>query len=160
MTDNGLTDNWLTDSRQPLDSKQAANTVFFAIRGEHHDGHAFIGDLYQRGVRQFVVERNALAGRRTELATYHDARFVEVDSSLQTLQDMAAEHRAAFGRAAFGRAAFGRAAFGRAAFGRAAGPPFRFVGWVSPSEADRPRGSFSCAATSPTIRSVRLNKSR
>ena len=100
MTDNGLTDNWLTDSRQPLDSKQAANTVFFAIRGEHHDGHAFIGDLYQRGVRQFVVERNALAGRRTELATYHDARFVEVDSSLQTLQDMAAEHRAAFGRAA------------------------------------------------------------
>ena len=87
---------WLTDSRQPLDPKQAANAVFFAIRGEHHDGHAFIGELYQKGVRQFVVERNALIGRRPEFATYHDARFIDVGSSLQTLQAMAAEHRAGF----------------------------------------------------------------
>ncbi|HLK98407.1 MAG TPA: Mur ligase domain-containing protein, partial [Hymenobacter sp.] len=99
---------WLTDSRQPLDFGQAANAIFFAIRGEHHDGHAYVGDLYQKGVRQFVVERAALTpARRAEFATYTDAQFSEVDSSLQALQNRAAEHRAKFSRAAFSRAAFG-----------------------------------------------------
>ena len=94
--------HWLTDSRQPIDQQQAANTVFFAIRGEHHDGHAFIGDLYRKGVRQFVVERGALTGtpnrpdRRAEFAAYTDARFTEVDSSLQTLQTHAADYRRGF----------------------------------------------------------------
>ncbi|MDB5239969.1 MAG: bifunctional UDP-N-acetylmuramoyl-tripeptide:D-alanyl-D-alanine ligase/alanine racemase [Spirosoma sp.] len=95
---------WLTDSRQTLDPSQAANTVFFAIRGEHHDGHAFVGDLYRKGVRHFVVERQAITpARRAEFAAYTDAQFSEVDSSLQALQSWAAEHRAAFGRAAFSR---------------------------------------------------------
>ena len=89
--------HWLTDSRQPLDPEQAAQTVFFAINGEHHDGHAFIGDLYRKGVRQFVVERGALTpARRDELATYADAQFTEVDSSLQSLQGRAADHRHQF----------------------------------------------------------------
>ena len=88
---------WLTDSRQPLGPEQAANAVFFAIKGEHHDGHAFIGELYQKGVRRFVVERAALAtNRQGEIARFADAQFTEVDSSLQTLQRWAAEHRRHF----------------------------------------------------------------
>lgn len=90
---------WITDSRQVTTGGNLENSIFFAIQGDHHDGHAFIKELYRKGVRQFVVERSALTGtpnRRAELATYPDARFVEVDSSLQTLQELAAEHRRQF----------------------------------------------------------------
>ncbi|GAB3504760.1 bifunctional UDP-N-acetylmuramoyl-tripeptide:D-alanyl-D-alanine ligase/alanine racemase [Spirosoma knui] len=92
--------HWLTDSRQvsgeDLDSR-LADAVFFAIRGEHHDGHAFIGELYTKGVRQFVVERAALTpDRRAELTRYTDAQFIEVASSLQTLQQLASDHRRQF----------------------------------------------------------------
>lgn len=87
--------NWLTDSRQAIGNPDQA--VFFALRGEHHDGHTFIGELYRKGVRQFVIERAALTpDRRAELAAYSDARFFEVDSSLQTLQQLAAKHRRQF----------------------------------------------------------------
>ncbi|QKZ13462.1 bifunctional UDP-N-acetylmuramoyl-tripeptide:D-alanyl-D-alanine ligase/alanine racemase [Spirosoma sp. KUDC1026] len=86
---------WLTDSRQVPD--QVTNAVFFAIRGDHHDGHQFIGELYQKGVRQFVVERTALTpDRRAELSRYTDATFVETDSSLRKLQTLAADYRRQF----------------------------------------------------------------
>ncbi|GAB3639970.1 bifunctional UDP-N-acetylmuramoyl-tripeptide:D-alanyl-D-alanine ligase/alanine racemase [Spirosoma arcticum] len=87
---------WLTDSRQTLSAEQAANSVFFAIKGEHHDGHAFIGELYRKGVRQFVVERDALTGPARANAAPADARFIDVDSSLQALQTLAAQHRQQF----------------------------------------------------------------
>ena len=101
-TDSLLNRQWLTDSRQLTGlpgEKQLADVVFFAIRGEHHDGHAFIGELYRKGVRRFVVERSALTGtpdRRAELSQYPEAEFREVDNSLQTLQMLAAEHRQHF----------------------------------------------------------------
>ena len=44
---------WLTDSRQVTGNAEEA--VFFAIQGEHHNGHDYIGELYRKGVRQFVV---------------------------------------------------------------------------------------------------------
>lgn len=95
-----LNRQWLTDSRQvtgPLTVGQQAGVVFFAIWGEHHDGHAFIGELYRKGVRLFVVERAALTpARREELNTYTEARFREVNSSLQTLQQLAADYRQQF----------------------------------------------------------------
>ncbi len=94
---------WITDSRQvsgETSTSQLADfrsAVFFAIRGEHHDGHKFIGELYRKGIRQFVVERSALTSdRQAELANYVDAQFIEVDSSLQTLQTLAAEQRRQF----------------------------------------------------------------
>ncbi|AKD55626.1 bifunctional UDP-N-acetylmuramoyl-tripeptide:D-alanyl-D-alanine ligase/alanine racemase [Spirosoma radiotolerans] len=91
---------WFTDSRQvtgPVTDARSAEAVFFAIQGEHHDGHAFIGDLYRKGIRQFVVERSALTPERQhELATYPDAQFMEVESSLHMLQTLAAEHRRQF----------------------------------------------------------------
>ena len=86
---------WLTDSRQLIG--EADQTVFFAIRGEHHDGHDYIGALYQKGVRRFVVEQPALTpNRRAELARYADAEFLEVENTLQTLQTLAANYRQQF----------------------------------------------------------------
>ncbi len=91
---------WITDSRQvgeQATTTQSGESVFFAIQGEHHDGHNFIGELYQKGIRYFVVERSALTpDRRAELIDYADAQFVEVDSSLQLVQTLAAEHRRQF----------------------------------------------------------------
>ena len=86
--------NWITDSRQVMVPEQS---IFFAIRGERHDGHRFIGELYEKGVRQFVIDRTALTTeRQTELAQYTDATFQEVDNSQRELQQWAAQHRAHF----------------------------------------------------------------
>ncbi|TAE29793.1 MAG: bifunctional UDP-N-acetylmuramoyl-tripeptide:D-alanyl-D-alanine ligase/alanine racemase [Cytophagales bacterium] len=82
---------WLTDSRQLLTAP--ANTLFFAIRGERHDGHRYIDELYERGVRQFVVEREAM---RPAWANLTDAHFIEVQNVLGQLQQMAAQHRQQF----------------------------------------------------------------
>ena len=41
-----------------IDSRKIAypaKSLFFAIQGERHDGHVFLKDLYQKGVRNFVV---------------------------------------------------------------------------------------------------------
>ena len=101
MNKNQLIDRqWITDSRQGLDnakSSDLANAVFFAIPGEHHDGHAFIADLYHRGIRWFVVQTSSLtAQRRDELTALPDAHFVEVTNTLTCLQTLAAEQRKRF----------------------------------------------------------------
>ena len=43
----------ITDSRNPYDP---AATLFVAIRGNNHDGHAFIRSLYAGGVRAFLTD--------------------------------------------------------------------------------------------------------
>ncbi|WP_234733643.1 bifunctional UDP-N-acetylmuramoyl-tripeptide:D-alanyl-D-alanine ligase/alanine racemase [Tellurirhabdus bombi] len=84
----------VTDSRQVL---FPAQSIFFAIRGERHDGHRYITELYQKGVRHFVVESAALTPAfRDELAQYADAQILEVGNSLEMLQKMAADHRRQF----------------------------------------------------------------
>lgn len=47
-------DTLLTDSRELEDP---VGTLFFAIATRGNDGHRYIGDLYRRGVRNFVVTR-------------------------------------------------------------------------------------------------------
>jgi alanine racemase len=83
----------LTDSRN---ISQTDNAIFFAIRGERHDGHAFIKDLYDKGIREFVVEKKSLTDAlKTELSML-DAKFWVVDNSVKSLQKLAAEHRDKF----------------------------------------------------------------
>ncbi|WP_101447378.1 bifunctional UDP-N-acetylmuramoyl-tripeptide:D-alanyl-D-alanine ligase/alanine racemase [Pontibacter ramchanderi] len=78
----------LTDSRK---LSQPAGTLFFAIRGRHNDGHLYLEQLYKQGVRQFVVEDP------TDLAgLYPEASILQVQSSLEALQAVAAWHRAQF----------------------------------------------------------------
>ena len=46
--------NWLLiDSRSLCFPEE---TLFFAIKTNRNDGHKYIGELYKRGVRNFVVE--------------------------------------------------------------------------------------------------------
>ncbi|GAA4378225.1 bifunctional UDP-N-acetylmuramoyl-tripeptide:D-alanyl-D-alanine ligase/alanine racemase [Hymenobacter koreensis] len=78
-----------------LDSRRVgvpAGTVFFALRGPHHDGHQYIPELYRRGVRLFVGEVLPPA----LLAACPEAGFIEVANSLNAIQSLAAAHRRAF----------------------------------------------------------------
>ncbi len=49
-------------SRWSIDSRTCEpGALFFALRGENHDGHRYLSDVFQRGVAAAVVER-AIAG--------------------------------------------------------------------------------------------------
>lgn len=79
----------LTDSRK---LNTPAATLFFAIRGGRHNGHRFIQELYDKGVRQFVVEKDQILN----LAGLPDASIVAVENSRTALQQVASCHRSAF----------------------------------------------------------------
>ena len=75
-------DNLLTDSRS-LEAPES--TLFFAIPTEGNDGHRYIGDLYRKGVRVFVVNHLPEDSRNMQ-----DAVFFVVDDTVRALQKIAA----------------------------------------------------------------------
>jgi alanine racemase len=77
-----------------IDSRKLGNPLtclFFAIKGDRHDGHTYINDLYQKGVRCFVVSQLPL--NHTQLA---EASFILVDDTVQALQLLCSQHRKQF----------------------------------------------------------------
>jgi Alr-MurF fusion protein len=86
--DNRMVQYLLTDSRKLLFPD---TTLFFAISGPRRDGHAFIPELYDRGLRSFVVHTSF-----HEVASYPDASFLIVKDVLKALQQLAAFHRSQF----------------------------------------------------------------
>lgn len=68
----------------------ASTSAFFALKGVHSDGHTFIGDAYEKGIRTFVVSENV-----TE-ASFPGACFIYVDDTLNALFRLAAYHRRSF----------------------------------------------------------------
>ncbi len=76
------------------DSRQLSFTdglVFLAIRGLHHDGHLFIGNLYLKGIRIFIVEELP-----QDSGTFADAAFIAVKNSVEALQVLASYKRQKF----------------------------------------------------------------
>lgn len=71
----------LTDSRS-LES--ASDSLFFAIPTRGNDGHRFIRQLYDRGVRNFVVNRVP-----SDMEDAKDANFIIVPDSVAALQQIA-----------------------------------------------------------------------
>lgn len=82
-----LIDQLLIDSRRLIFPE---TTLFFALLGPRRDGHDYLQDLYDRGVRSFVLSRPPEAG---QLA---DANLILVPDTLQALQDLATYHRSRF----------------------------------------------------------------
>lgn len=78
----------LTDSRRLL---FPSTTLFFALPTNRGNGAAFIGELYDKGVRCFVVQANGIPPQ-----TYTEAVFLLVPNVLQALQTIAAHHRSRF----------------------------------------------------------------
>lgn len=67
-----------------------ADTMFFAIKTPTGDGHVFIDELYQYGVRHFVVSE------LPSLASYPSATFYCVENVVGALQQLAQHHRNQF----------------------------------------------------------------
>jgi alanine racemase len=80
-------DHLLTDSRK-LYSPPAS--LFFALPGPRRNGHRFIADLYNKGVRAFVVSE------KQDEILYPAARFIVVENPLDALQKLVAYHRKQF----------------------------------------------------------------
>ena len=82
----------LTDSRSLC---YPESTLFFAIKTEVGNGHRYIHDLYQRGVRAFVVSEDP-ADIPPKGANWEGACFLFVSDTRQALQVLAAHHRRRF----------------------------------------------------------------
>ena len=76
----------LIDSRHLMDPRQA---LFFALSSVRNDGHKYIGELYDKGVRAFVVSRQPEN-------VYPEAAFIIVPDTLKALQTLASHHRQQF----------------------------------------------------------------
>lgn len=77
----------LTDSRK---LSRPERSIYFAIRGERHDGHVFIPQLYESGVRNFVISR------REAILPGVEANYAIVDDPLVAMQKLAGWHRRQF----------------------------------------------------------------
>ena len=80
--------NILFDSRMFVESD---NTLFFALYGGRNDGQKYVGDLYEKGIRAFVVSDITDSMKHLD-----DAIFIKVNDTLVALQRLATYHRSQF----------------------------------------------------------------
>jgi Alr-MurF fusion protein len=76
-----------------IDSRKVSihhGALFFAIRGDRHDGHRYLKELVSKGVKLFVIES------ADEMVGLEGCNFIQVDSSIAALQKIAAYHRTQF----------------------------------------------------------------
>lgn len=76
------------DSRNLFDPE---SSLFFALKSERNDGHRYLADLIQKGVRVFVISDYSY-----ELKKNDQCSFIVVPDTLQALQKLAAWHRDQF----------------------------------------------------------------
>jgi alanine racemase len=79
-------DNVALDSRINL----TQHTLFFCIVGDRNNGHHYIKNAYNKGVRCFVISENI------ETKIYQEANFIIVKDCLIALQQFAIYHRKQF----------------------------------------------------------------
>lgn len=77
--------NLLIDSRK---LSNAETSLFFAIKGERHDGHAYVKDLCEKGVRNFVVSTLP-----QNIDRLNSVNFILVNDTLLALQQLCSHHR-------------------------------------------------------------------
>ncbi|MFY0599904.1 MAG: bifunctional UDP-N-acetylmuramoyl-tripeptide:D-alanyl-D-alanine ligase/alanine racemase [Cyclobacteriaceae bacterium] len=66
------------------------STVFFALDGKNKNGHHYLKQAYEKGVRNFVVSDSIV------VPDFAEANILAVADSLKTLQDLACNHRQQF----------------------------------------------------------------
>ena len=88
IDENAIVSQLLTDSRSLT---MPGETIFFALRTEAGDGHNYIPELYNQGVRNFVVASDYYTPPECGAANY-----ISVDSPIDALQSLATYHRRRF----------------------------------------------------------------
>jgi alanine racemase len=79
--------NVFIDSRNILNPK---DSLFFAISGKNNNGHNYIEELIERGVKNFVIE----AGEN--IVQNQACNYLVVENSLNAFQQFAAWHRSSY----------------------------------------------------------------
>ncbi|WP_375579816.1 bifunctional UDP-N-acetylmuramoyl-tripeptide:D-alanyl-D-alanine ligase/alanine racemase [Marivirga tractuosa] len=80
-------ENIFIDSRNAIANNK---NLFVAIKGERHDGHHFIDELYSKGIRNFIIDQDF------NLRNYPDANFFKAHNSVDALQALAGHKRKSF----------------------------------------------------------------
>ncbi len=88
IDEDAIVSQLLTDSRSLTAPEE---TIFFALRTANDDGHNYIPDLFDKGVRNFVVASDYYA-----LPECTGANYLAVESPLDALQALATFHRRRF----------------------------------------------------------------
>ena len=81
----------LIDSRRLINPE---NCLFFALTSKKNNGHNFIEELYQKGIRNFIVSEEGFY--------LEDANIIRVENTLEALQKLSAHHRKQFDIPVFG----------------------------------------------------------
>ncbi|MEQ9426271.1 MAG: bifunctional UDP-N-acetylmuramoyl-tripeptide:D-alanyl-D-alanine ligase/alanine racemase [Cyclobacteriaceae bacterium] len=79
----------LIDSRKLVKNHGA---LFFALKGNNHDGHSYIKIAHSKGVRQFVVE----GLEKVATSDLKNSNFLIVENAIDALQKIAEAHRRQF----------------------------------------------------------------
>lgn len=90
---NGKCSSTIEIDRVSIDSRSLQNdekSMFFALSGKNHDGHQYVKDLIQQGVRYFVVSKTI------EGELPNDVVIFRVENTLVALQQLAQLHRSTF----------------------------------------------------------------
>lgn len=77
-----------------IDSRAIENseeTLFFALTGSQKNGHDYIFNAYEKGVRNFVVSEI-----RNDFLSLEKATYLKVKNPLEALQKLAGKHRESF----------------------------------------------------------------
>lgn len=64
--------------------------LFLALHGPRHDGHQYLKEAYEKGVRAFMVDQTVV------LDAFPEACFIQVENTNQALQRWARMHRKAY----------------------------------------------------------------
>jgi len=68
-----------------------AQTLFFAIVTEQNNGHRYVAELWQKGVRNFVVSEDL-----AKFDPFIHANFFQVDNAVEAMQKITVAHRKKF----------------------------------------------------------------
>jgi len=78
----------VTDSRKIADAR---SSVFFAIRGQYQDGHVYLRQAYDAGIRCFVISEAEASSSLPE-----DVNLILVADTLAAMQQLVAAHRSKY----------------------------------------------------------------
>lgn len=83
-----IVDSVITDSRNAV---LTVGALFIAIEGERNDGHQYVMEMYEKGVRNFLVSQRDLISQLPA-----DASILVVENTVLALQEIARFHRSRF----------------------------------------------------------------
>lgn len=91
--------NWLSKDEDVvieelvIDTRKIArpeNAMFIALKTSRRDGHSFIADAYEKGVRNFLIDE------AIDISKYAASNFIKVPNSLNAIQQVVAAYRKQF----------------------------------------------------------------